>query len=132
MVKRGLGYLHAVTSYETNVIRWNRDFAAQMVEPFVLVYPSEGTFWNPNPICIVDNANWTRPAAVRAARVFVDFLLRRESQQKAIQFGIRPADSSVPLTEPFSLANGVNPRILPPLNLLVQPISVVVFLDERN
>lgn len=114
MVNRGKGYLHGVTSYETNVIRWNRDnYPTKMLEPFVLVYPAEGTFWNPNPICIVDKANWTTPEQAGAGQLFVDFVLRKESQEKTLQFGIRPADIKFDLQgkAPFTLENGVNPGI---------------------
>ncbi len=57
MTQRGPEYLHAVTSYESNVIKWNRDHGAELTFPLVAIYPEDGTFWAGNPYCILD-AEW--------------------------------------------------------------------------
>jgi Ca-activated chloride channel homolog len=113
MVTRGKGYLHGVTNYESNVIRWNRQYGAQLEEPLVLLYATEGTFWNNHPLCLVDRATWSDKDRVGAAKVFQQWLLAKEQQAKAPKYGVRPAaDRSIDINvEPFNEANGVVPGI---------------------
>jgi Ca-activated chloride channel family protein len=111
MTQRGPEYLHAVTSYEANVIKWNRDHANELRFPLVAVYPSDGTFWVENPYCILDNADWVSDEQERAAAVFRDYVLSAEQQALAMDFGLRPADPTVPLRAPIDLANGAVPGI---------------------
>jgi Ca-activated chloride channel family protein len=111
MTQRGPEYLHAVTSYEANVIKWNRDHASELRFPLVAVYPSDGTFWVGNPYCILDNADWVSDEQERAAAIFRDYVLAPEQQALAMDFGLRPADPSVPLRAPIDLDNGAVPSI---------------------
>jgi Ca-activated chloride channel family protein len=111
MTQRGPEYLHAVTSYEANVIKWNRDHASELRFPLVAIYPSDGTFWVENPYCILDNADWVSDEQERAAAVFRDYVLSAEQQALAIDFGLRPADPNVPLRAPIDLAHGAVPSI---------------------
>jgi Ca-activated chloride channel family protein len=115
MVNRGPSYLHGVTNYEGNVLRWNAEYADQLRFPFVLVYPSDGTFWMDHPLCLLDNADWVTDEQVEGARLFQEFILEREQQTQLISTGIRPAMEGIDLTSvegsPFSLENGVIPTI---------------------
>lgn len=118
MVQRGARYLHAVSNYEGNVIRWNQEYGPQGTNelefPLVLIYPSDGMFWESQPYCILNNAAWVTSQQIEGAALFRDFILRRENLAQLVQFGIRPADESIPLTggdSPIRLENGANPAI---------------------
>jgi len=110
MTQRGPEYLHAVTSYEANVIKWNRDFGDQLRFPLVAIYPADGTFWAENPYCILD-ADWVSKEQAQAAALFRDFLLSPEQQALAMDWGLRPANPDVALRAPIDLAHGAVPSI---------------------
>jgi Ca-activated chloride channel family protein len=111
MTDRGPQYLHAVTSYEGNVIKWNREHATELRFPLVLIYPSDGTFWVEHPYCILDKAKWVSAEQARAAEIFGDYILAPEQQALAVNWGLRPAHPDVTLHEPIALENGAVPSI---------------------
>jgi Ca-activated chloride channel family protein len=111
MTQRGPEYLHAVTSYEANVIKWNRDHQAELRFPFVAIYPDDGTFWVENPYCILDAADWVSDEQEEAAAIFRDYLLSAEQQTLAIDWGLRPANLDVPLHAPIDMEHGAVPSI---------------------
>jgi Ca-activated chloride channel family protein len=111
MTQRGPQYLHAVTSYEANVIKWNRDHKDELRFPLVAIYPDDGTFWVENPYCILDAADWVSDEQEQAAAIFRDYLLSSEQQALAVDWGLRPADTSVSLHAPIDLAHGAVPAI---------------------
>jgi Ca-activated chloride channel family protein len=111
MTQRGPQYLHAVTSYEANVIKWNRDHGDELRFPLVAIYPDDGTFWVENPYCILDAADWVNDEQKRAAAIFRDYLLSPEQQALTVDWGLRPADANVPLHAPIDLAHGAVPSI---------------------
>jgi Ca-activated chloride channel family protein len=110
MTQRGPEYLHAVTSYEANVIKWNRDHAGELRFPFAAIYPDDGTFWVENPYCVLDG-DWVSDEQAEAAEIFRDYLLSPEQQALAIDWGLRPADPSVPLHAPIDQEHGAVPSI---------------------
>lgn len=110
MTQRGPEYLHAVTTYEVNVIKWNLEHAAELQFPLVTIYPADGTFWVDNPYCLVD-AEWVTPEQREAAEIFGKYLTSKEQQARAIEFGLRPADRTVPLASPIDTAHGAVPTI---------------------
>ncbi len=112
MTQRGPDYLHAVTSYESNVVRWNKNHAAELQFPLVTIYPASGTFWVQNPYCIL-NAAWVTPEQQEAAEIFRNYLLSPEQQTLTIETGLRPADETIPLTSPLDMAHGAVPGITP-------------------
>ncbi len=118
MTQRGPDYLHAVTSYESNVIRWNKNHADDLQFPLVTIYPSGGTFWVQNPYCIL-SADWVTPQQAEAAEIFRGYLLSPEQQAKTIESGLRPADTSIALQSPIDMAHGAIPGVtqndIPPL-----------------
>lgn len=111
MTQRGPEYLHAVTSYESNVIKWNRDHADELRFPLVAIYPSDGTFWVENPYCILDGADWVSDEQEQAAAIFRGYVLSPEQQARAMDWGLRPADPAVPLHAPIDLEHGAVPAI---------------------
>jgi Ca-activated chloride channel family protein len=110
MTQRGPEYLHAVTSYEANVIKWNRDHGDELRFPFVAIYPDDGTFWVENPYCILD-ADWVSDEQAEAAAIFREYLLSPTQQALAIDRGLRPANPSVALHAPIDLEHGAVPAI---------------------
>jgi ABC-type Fe3+ transport system substrate-binding protein len=69
-----------------------------------IVYPRRN-LWNDNPYYILD-VPWNSDAQRKAAKAFLDFLMTETSQKKALQYGFRPADPHVALTDadsPFVL-----------------------------
>jgi Ca-activated chloride channel family protein len=111
MTNGGPEYLHAVTSYEGNVIKWNREHAAELRFPLVLIYPSDGTFWVEHPYCILDNAEWVTEEQAEAAAIFRDYILAPEQQALATNWGLRPAHPDVALHDPIAIENGALPSI---------------------
>ncbi len=110
MTQRGPEYLHAVTTYEVNVIKWNLEHAAELQFPLVTIYPADGTFWVDNPYCVVD-AEWVTSEQREAADIFGKYLTSSAQQARAIEFGLRPADRSVALQAPIDTAHGAVPSI---------------------
>jgi Ca-activated chloride channel family protein len=111
MTQRGPEYLHAVTSYEANVIKWNRDHGSELRFPLVAIYPDDGTFWVENPYCILDAADWVDDEQEQAAVIFRDYLLSAEQQALAVDWGLRPANASVTLHAPIDMEHGAVPSI---------------------
>ena len=111
MTQHGPSYLHAVTSYESNVIKWNRDHASKLRFPLVAIYPDNGTFWVEKPYCILDNGDWVSEEQAEAEAIFRDYLLSDEQQALAVDWGLRPADPTVSLHDPIALINGAVPTI---------------------
>ncbi len=114
---RPLSYVSAVAVEEVSVIAYNRgDPADTGVEnptpptvPLVAVYPKEGTLYSDNPAFILD-APWVDDTARRAAEEFRSFVVDDPANQaKVLDFGFRPGNPAVPLGEPISAANGLNP-----------------------
>lgn len=111
MTQRGPQYLHAVTSYEANVIKWNRDHGDELRFPLAAIYPDGGTFWVENPYCVLDGADWVSDEQEQAAAIFRDYLLSPEQQALTIDWGLRPASTGVSLHAPIDLEHGAVPSI---------------------
>ena len=113
---RPLTYASAVAVEEVSIIAYNRgDPADKGLEsptppnvPLVAVYPKEGTLFSDNPAFIV-NGDWVDGTSRGAAAAFVEFITRPENQAKALDFGFRPGNPAVAITDPISSANGLNP-----------------------
>jgi Ca-activated chloride channel family protein len=108
MFSNGPQYVSAAVLYENMVIEsyQQRD---KLAFPLVAIYPKEGTFWSDHPVGIVERP-WVTPEHREAARQYINFLLAREQQQKAMEFGFRPALPDVALAAPIDPAHGVNPK----------------------
>ncbi len=104
MRKFGLSYISAFPMEEITLIEFNK---SNPPTPLVAIYPKEGTFWHDNPFIIMASAS---AAEQEAAEQFYEFLLTDASQQKAMSYGFRPANPSVPLADPISKNYGVDPQ----------------------
>lgn len=111
MTTRGPGYLHAITAFESDVVKWNRQHANELRFPLVFIAPADGTFWTEHPYCILDGAEWVTAEQKEAAEMFKQFLLNKDQQTAAVAVGLRPADLAVPLIAPLDAANGANPNV---------------------
>ncbi|MEO6571724.1 MAG: substrate-binding domain-containing protein [Ilumatobacteraceae bacterium] len=113
-----LTYASAVAVEEKSVIDYNLgnpDGALSAGEiprdprvPLVAIYPSEGTLYSDNPFIVLDT-DWVDDAQRVAAKQFETFVQLPDNQQKVLEFGFRPNNASVPLGDPISVANGVDP-----------------------
>lgn len=125
MAQRGTSYLSAAVVYESVVIQNNTDpKVSRILEfPLVAVYPKDGTFQSDHPACILD-APWVSADQKEAAGLYRTYLLGKEAQQRALQFGFRPSDVSIPISEPITLANGADPA--QPKNTLAVPNAATI------
>lgn len=108
MFGNGPRYLSAAVLYENMVIE---SYSDQYQKPFpiVAIYPREGTFWSDHPIGVVDR-DWVTAEKKDAAKLYIQYLLAKEQQEKAIPFGFRPASVDVPVGAPIDATRGVDPR----------------------
>lgn len=122
MFANGPQYLSAAVLYENMVIE---SYGPQHTMPFpvVAIYPKEGTFWSDHPVGIVDR-DWVTPEKRAAAKIYIDYLLAREQQAKAIPFGFRPASTEVQIGAPIDAAHGVDP-MQPKTTLEVPHVEVM-------
>jgi Ca-activated chloride channel family protein len=92
MLTGGPEYLDAVTTYEQEVIEFNKVSAGQLREALVAAYPQDGTVVVEHPYAILDGADWVTPDQVRAAELLREFLLSEPRQTALGEVGLRPAD----------------------------------------
>jgi len=109
MFANGPGYLSAAVLYESMVIESRDPKKYHLAFPIVAVYPKEGTFWSDHPVGVVQR-DWVTPEIKEAADAYVDYLLARPQQERAMTFGFRPGDPSIPLAAPLDIAHGINPK----------------------
>lgn len=118
MFDNGPQYLSAAVLYENMVVEsGNKNLAA----PIVAIYPKEGTFWSDHPIGIVERP-WVTEEHKEAAKIYIDYLRAKPQQQKALQFGFRPAEGE--LGAPLDAAHGVDPQ--QPRTILELPSATVI------
>ncbi len=108
MFANGPEYLSAAVLYE-NMVTESYSGKYQLPFPVVAIYPKEGTFWSDHPVGIV-NRPWVTAEKKAAAKKYIAFLLDPARQQRALEFGFRPALPEIPLTAPLDAAHGVNPK----------------------
>jgi Ca-activated chloride channel homolog len=107
MFSSGPAYLSAAVLYENMVIESYSE--NNLPFPVVAIYPKEGTFWSDHPIGIVER-EWVTPEHREAAKTYIQYLLQRPQQEKAIAYGFRPGAVDVPLAAPIDEAHGVDPK----------------------
>jgi Ca-activated chloride channel family protein len=121
MFSTGPQYLSAAVLYENMVIEsYSQN---NLPFPVVAIYPKEGTFWSDHPIGIVER-EWVTPEHREAAKAYIQYLLQRPQQEKAITYGFRPGAVDVPLASPIDEAHGVDPRE-PKTTLEVPSVPVI-------
>lgn len=125
MVRKGPSYLHAINITEAEVLRNNALYADDMDFPLAFIFPSKGAFWAEQPFCILD-AEWVTDEQKEAAELYRQYLLAPEQQVLAIEHNLRPVDQSIPLGDPFTLANGTDPSVTPDtVHALASPSGAV-------
>jgi Ca-activated chloride channel family protein len=122
----GPEYLDAVTTYEKNVIGFNRANQDNLREPLVAVYPQDGTVIADHTFAIMDRAPWVTEDQVKAAEMFRQFLFTTAQQELLLGYGLRPADRSVKLGPPIDTASGANPAA----NLATLQAPDVLVVDQ--
>jgi Ca-activated chloride channel homolog len=122
MFDKGPGYLSAAVLYESLVIE-STSPKYRLPFPVVAIYPKEGTFWSDHPVGIVER-EWVTPEHREAAKVYVDYLLARPQQERAMQLGFRPSAVEIPLAAPIDAAHGVDPK-QPQTTLEVPTVEVI-------
>ena len=65
------------------------------------VYYPAVTLWSDSPVALL-KGEWVTPEQTNAARSFVTFLKSKAIQSRALDYGFRPADPSVPIRTPDS------------------------------
>jgi len=108
MFASGPQYLSAAVLYENMVIE-SYDSSDKLAFPVVAIYPKEGTFWSDHPVGIVER-DWVTPAHREAAKVYIQYLLQRPQQERAITYGFRPGSVDIPIASPIDIAHGVDPK----------------------
>jgi Ca-activated chloride channel family protein len=121
MFTNGPEYLSAAVLYESVVVESRMQ--SELPMPVVAIYPKEGTFWSDHPIGIVDR-EWVTPEHREAAKIYIQYLLARPQQEKALQYGFRPAAVDVPLTAPLDVDHGIDPKE-PKTTLEVPSVEVI-------
>ena len=107
MFANGPEYLSAAVLYESMVVE---SYGEQnLAFPIVAIYPKEGTFWSDHPVGVVER-EWVTPEHREAAKTYIQFLLDRPQQEKAMQYGFRPALVDIKLASPLDTAHGIDPQ----------------------
>ncbi len=125
MFDRGPSYLSAAVLYENLIVaQETKRISGQSSQvPVVAIYPKEGTFWSNHPYAIL-NAPWVTAEQKEAAQLFETFLLDKPQQLKALEYGFRPADPSIPLNAPLNAEHGVDTA--QPQTILEIPSAAVI------
>jgi Ca-activated chloride channel family protein len=131
MFANGPQYLSAAVLYESMVVESYSE--KNMPFPVVAIYPREGTFWSDHPIGVVER-EWVQPEHREAAKTYIQYLLDKPQQEKALAYGFRPARVEIQVTAPLDAAHGVDPTE-PKTTLEVPSVEVIgeaLKLFERN
>lgn len=104
-------------------------------EPLQICCPTQETI-SEHPFAIL-NAPWVSSEQIAAAKQFRDFLLSREQQRQALQYGFRPSDLSVSLTDnsisnnPFKQLAQLSPaQTFNPQTYTIVPLPQGDVIDE--
>jgi Ca-activated chloride channel family protein len=129
-IAQGPDYLDFVALEENDLIFINQGKTQyKPPEKLVALYPKEGTFLHDHPFAI-PNAPWVSDEQRAAAKVFTDYVLTKEVQQKVMENGFRPANKDVPLAYPISADLGVDPS--QPKTLLSEPDPATLTAVQRS
>jgi Ca-activated chloride channel family protein len=95
------------TVYESVVISNAEKATQKWGDSLVAIYPEDGTLLSDHPFVIL-NAPWVSEYQKFAASQYLFYLLQEANQEKAQNYGFRPANPAVPVNETiFSEQNGV-------------------------
>jgi Ca-activated chloride channel family protein len=121
MFANGPEYLSAAVLYESMVVESYSE--TNLPFPVVAIYPKEGTFWSDHPVGVVER-EWVTPEHREAAKIYIQYLLARPQQEKAMQYGFRPASLDVPLAAPLDSNHGMDAKE-PKTTLEVPSVDVI-------
>jgi Ca-activated chloride channel family protein len=121
MFANGPEYLSAAVLYESMVVESYSQ--GNLAFPVVAIYPKEGTFWSDHPVGVVER-EWVTPEHREAAKMYIQYLLARGQQEKAIEYGFRPASLDVPLAAPLDANHGIDAKE-PKTTLEVPSVEVI-------
>jgi Ca-activated chloride channel family protein len=121
MFANGPEYLSAAVLYESMVVESYSQ--SDLAFPVVAIYPKEGTFWSDHPVGVVER-DWVTPEHREAAKTYIQYLLARPQQEKAIAYGFRPASVDVQLAALLDRAHGIDPTE-PKTTLEVPSVDVI-------
>lgn len=99
MVLKGPSVFDCVLVYENLAIDYLKNARGRWGE-LAVYYPSLN-IWNDNPYYILRN-DWTSDAQRDGAEQFLEFLLSKPAQERALVHGFRPADTSIAINAPDS------------------------------
>lgn len=94
MVRFGPSKYDLAVVYESLAISQLADAAGRWGK--LRVYYPATTIWSDHPVAVL-GGEWVTAAQKQAARVYIGFLRAKPAQQRALEFGFRPADTSVPI-----------------------------------
>lgn len=100
MIAYGPSRYDLVATYENLALEQMANARSRWNDNLTVVYPP-ANLWSNHPYAVLD-ADWVTDEKREAARQFGDFLLSRAQQERAVQFGFRPAISGVTLEGPNS------------------------------
>jgi len=92
-----------ITTYENLVLTNQHDAQLRNREALLMFYPALNAV-STHPFAILD-APWATSEQKQAAQQFRSFLLTREQQLKALQYGFRPSDATIQLTDTSAANN---------------------------
>jgi Ca-activated chloride channel family protein len=134
-----LGYVSAVAVEEKSVIDYNQGNPDGILDPgeqprppkvpLVAIYPKEGTLFSDSPYFILD-APWVNQKQKDAAKVFEAFVKQPDNQQQVLSFHFRPGNTAVPIGDPITSANGVDPNQPQTLLEVPRPRVLTALLDK--
>ena len=105
--ENGPSAIDCFTVYESVIISNSEKATQKWGDSLVAVYPEDGTLLSDHPFVILD-APWISEYQKFAASQYLFYLLQEQNQDKAQNYGFRPANPSVPLNaEVFNEKNGV-------------------------
>jgi Ca-activated chloride channel family protein len=102
------------TVYESVVISNAEKATQKWGDTLIAIYPEDGTLLSDHPYVIL-NAPWISEYQKFAASQYLYYLLQESNQDKAQEYGFRPANPSVPVNvDVFNENNGVAVEIKVP------------------
>lgn len=134
-------YASAVAVEEVSVIDYNEGNPDGILEPgevprkprvpLVAIYPKEGTFFDDDPLIVLD-APWVSNAQKQAAAKFTAYVRQPKNQRQVLKFGFRPGNPAVALGSPITAKFGVDPN-QPQTTLEVpKPAVLAGAIDQWN
>lgn len=129
-IAQGPNYLDFVALEENDLIYINQGKTEyKPPEKLVALYPSEGTFIHEHPFAI-PNATWVSEVQKTGAKIFTDYILTDEIQQKVLETGFRPVNKNITLAYPIVPELGVDPS--KPSKRLSIPTSEVISAVQNS